>query len=186
MKKLQSEATQKKIQNAVIELILEKDYNNITIGEIAKKSGINRTTFYLFYSSKEELIKELYFTFMDWYIEDLSHALFMDRSDSRKLILNDFEKMRKDANVIKALFSIQMNGFVPYQEMKYAIENAVRTKLKDSAPDDTVSIVAKTYASSAVTTVEWWIENCTTHSTEYVYGIIHTCVNEGLFKLLHK
>lgn len=51
--------TEKMIKGAFIELLLEKNYNLITIKEIAHIAMINRNTFYLHYKNKDELRDKL-------------------------------------------------------------------------------------------------------------------------------
>lgn len=47
--------TRELLQNALIDLISEQGYDNITIQDIVDRAGVGRTTFYLHFSSKDEL-----------------------------------------------------------------------------------------------------------------------------------
>lgn len=42
--------------SALLELMLEKDYAKISIGEIAKKAGVDRSSYYRHFKSKEDII----------------------------------------------------------------------------------------------------------------------------------
>ena len=44
------------LQQALIELISECRYDAITIQNIVDRAGVGRTTFYLHYSSKDEIL----------------------------------------------------------------------------------------------------------------------------------
>ncbi|TVX99060.1 TetR/AcrR family transcriptional regulator [Cohnella terricola] len=44
---------------ALLDLVNEKPYVEVSVTDIAKKAGINRVTFYSHYSSKDELIEEI-------------------------------------------------------------------------------------------------------------------------------
>lgn len=46
------------MDEALIQLINEKDYDYITITEICKGTGVNRSTFYLHYETVDDLLKE--------------------------------------------------------------------------------------------------------------------------------
>lgn len=46
------------MNQALIELLNKKDYEFITIKEICEKAGVNRSTFYLHYETKEDLLEE--------------------------------------------------------------------------------------------------------------------------------
>ena len=42
--------------SALLEVMLEKDYAKISIGEIAKKAGVDRSSYYRHFKSKEDII----------------------------------------------------------------------------------------------------------------------------------
>lgn len=46
MKKRKTES-KKRLQEALTQLLFEKDFENITISDLCQKAGINRGTFYL-------------------------------------------------------------------------------------------------------------------------------------------
>ena len=45
------------ITDALLLLMKHKNFNDITIGEITKKAGVNRSTYYRHFSTKESIIK---------------------------------------------------------------------------------------------------------------------------------
>ena len=61
--------TKRKIFETAIYLMKEKGYDNITISEISKASGVAKGSFYVHYKSKEDIVRESYYTDMDQYIQ---------------------------------------------------------------------------------------------------------------------
>lgn len=57
--------------DALLMLLEEKDYQDISIGEIADKAGVNRSTYYRNFSSKEDIIKFFYSYVLDEYVEKI-------------------------------------------------------------------------------------------------------------------
>ena len=53
------EKTRACIREAFIELLQEKDYEAITVAELAKRADIDRKTFYLHYKGKDDLLHNL-------------------------------------------------------------------------------------------------------------------------------
>ena len=53
------ERTRNAILKAFKEMIIEKDFNDITIKELAQRANINRKTFYLHYESMDEILFDL-------------------------------------------------------------------------------------------------------------------------------
>lgn len=51
--------TRRNIRQAFTSLIMEKEYSKITVSDIAARAGINRRTFYLHYSSVDEVLQEV-------------------------------------------------------------------------------------------------------------------------------
>ncbi len=58
-KDLRVQRTKEAIKNAFNDLICETDYSQISVTKLAERARINRKTFYLHYSSLEELLSEL-------------------------------------------------------------------------------------------------------------------------------
>lgn len=51
--------TQAAIQDALIQLCKSEWYYNITVQDICQQAGVNRTTFYRYYDTRDDLLKEL-------------------------------------------------------------------------------------------------------------------------------
>ena len=51
--------TKEALQTAIILLMKDKDFDKISISDIAKKAGVSRSAFYRNYQSKEELVKQV-------------------------------------------------------------------------------------------------------------------------------
>lgn len=61
--------TRAAVFSAVLELMLEKDPNKITVIELCKKADINKSTFYLHYSSIDDCLKKCFQAVMNGVIE---------------------------------------------------------------------------------------------------------------------
>lgn len=59
-RQLQAAKTKKKIFNIAIEEIKSKGYENITVQDICTKCGISKGTFYVHYTSKEDIVRKSY------------------------------------------------------------------------------------------------------------------------------
>ena len=64
----QNTLTLQKIKSAFVELLFERDYNQITIDAICKQAHASRTTFYRYFDSKDVLLREIELE----YINDLN------------------------------------------------------------------------------------------------------------------
>ena len=89
------------MDEALIYLLNDKDYDYITIKEIYKKAGVNRSTFYLHYENIDDLLKES----VDWMIND-----FFSYFDNIKANLPRDMKTK----TTNELFLISKTYLIPY------------------------------------------------------------------------
>ena len=85
------------MNQALIQLLNKKDYDFITIKEICKKAGVNRSTFYLHYDNIDDLLYET--------IENLNkefHNLHLSKSDI-DLMINYFRKAKNQKCLVEYL-----------------------------------------------------------------------------------
>ncbi len=65
--------SQKRILEALFELMEQEEYNNITVKNICKKADISRQTFYYLFESKDEIViyyLNIFFEELEQYIND--------------------------------------------------------------------------------------------------------------------
>lgn len=64
------------LQEAMIELITEKGFEAITVGEIAERAMINRATFYRHYQDKYDLVAKASFSLKEQYTYFVFYQLY--------------------------------------------------------------------------------------------------------------
>ena len=95
------------MNQALVEILNKKDYEFITIKEICKKAGVNRSTFYLHYDSIDDLLCETIENTNKNFIScfgqgDKNFAKEINRKDKADLILITPEYLLPYLNYIKA------------------------------------------------------------------------------------
>ena len=70
---LRVKRTLKCIRDAFFELVMEKDFSQISITELTQRADINRKTLYLHYSSLEDLVEEIEQEFVDELLASLAN-----------------------------------------------------------------------------------------------------------------
>ena len=61
-------STAEKMDSALIEILKTKSFEYITVSEICKKAGVNRSTFYLHYENTKDLLEETIHNMMDNFV----------------------------------------------------------------------------------------------------------------------
>ena len=83
--------TRKAIRDAFCSMIMEMDYQDITIKELTRRAMINRNTFYLHYASLDDLLRELQDEIAGTFIEE--QVSYTRMTDLRRMIRVFFEYM---------------------------------------------------------------------------------------------
>lgn len=68
--------TREEIRNALLLLMNEKDYNEIRMTDIIRRSGVSRAGVYKNYKSKEEILFEIYKEPIDDFFSSLGNSVF--------------------------------------------------------------------------------------------------------------
>lgn len=83
---LRTKRTHKAIRAALESMILTKDFNCITVRELAEIAGINRKTFYLHYDSLDDLFGEL----EDEIVDEFAQSKHVRTPESKESVTRDF------------------------------------------------------------------------------------------------
>lgn len=77
-KNITSEMMKSYIMESLLSLMEQKAYSEITIGEITEKAGVNRSTYYRNFDSKEDIIRYFFIGIMDEYLISVSRNMSME------------------------------------------------------------------------------------------------------------
>ena len=168
--------TREAIFHAFTELLSQKDFSQITVGEIIERADIGRATFYAHFETKDYLLKEfceeLFCHIFDTENNDHndhSHIFRCDGSDSAFLHL--FVHIQKNDNNILSLLSSQNNElFLGYFRSNLkALINAHLSQF-ESRRDARLpeSFWKEHIASTFVETLKWWVDNGMKESPETI------------------
>lgn len=173
--------TREAIFRTFIDLLSEKEFGQITVGEIIEGADVGRATFYAHFETKDfllkELCEELFCHILDHTKEDGGeHRHIFECDSSNSVFLHLFEHLQRNDNQILELLSCQNNElFLRY--FKDNLTQLVTSQLpmfedrkSEKLPE---SFWIHHIASTFVETVKWWIDHGMKESpeliTEYFY-----------------
>jgi AcrR family transcriptional regulator len=177
--------TRKSLRDALIELILEKHYDDITVQNIIDRANVGRSTFYAHYRDKEDLFRGDWERFLDFFVQYI-----------------DFDKIKKSRFVpIEQLFQHLMD-FHPFyralvksnksdQLLKIGqthlakrIENKLIVWLgKEQTTSVPISILSNYLANETFALLKWWLDENMPYPPERMDEIFHHLVTPG-FRLV--
>ena len=166
--------TRELIFNAFTELLSEKEYEKITVGEIIQKADVGRATFYAHFETKDYLLKELCAELF-CHIFDAEnntqhrHIFVCDAPDS--VFLHLFMHLRRNDNNILRLFTSPCNDlFLRYfkENLKILAKTSLplfEDKKPEKLPDDFwINHICSVFTETA----KWWTDNGMKESPETI------------------
>ncbi|SDZ38322.1 DNA-binding transcriptional regulator, AcrR family [Evansella caseinilytica] len=149
--------SQKAIMNALIHLMAEKDFEHITINEIAEHADVNRGTVYSHYTDKYDLLDKCIEAQLQQLIKS---CLPMDETEtnlSMDSLLRTFQQMEKDIFIYRTLLT---NKGVPSfrNHLQEMMKKEIREQINEYSMDDTSKEIIVQFLSSAIVgVIEWWL-----------------------------
>jgi AcrR family transcriptional regulator len=151
--------TRANIRNTFIELLSEKDFNEITIQNILNKALINRSTFYKHYSDKYELAEQLINEIMK-NATSFSNERFSDMNENQlfSILYKTYEYLYDQKKTILALWKIKTESLHLYDDCQNLLKENFKQYLiihnacKDNSLLDYYSTI---YSSLVLTTIKW-------------------------------
>lgn len=151
--------TQEALKNAVIELMTEKNFDHITIQDIADRANLNRGTIYLHFQDKFDLLDKLIEAHLNELEEMDEWACEMDWNEALVPYFEYFEKnylffstMLASKGVPSAFRTRLLASFIEGFKGEIDRESG---KNKDLMDDVMLQFAGTAY----VGIIEWWIRN---------------------------
>lgn len=168
--------TRKALREAMINLMEEKGYDQVTVEELANRADIGRTTFYLHYSAKQDLLLEEFGELLDKLVEQLSQIpLSAWRQEGETFIVDDHPD--RPINMIfqhaadnEELYRIVLQGEGVDQaseRLQTVMTNAVNKYLRNKLGDNRelmniqipIEVFANYFAGALLGVLKWWLES---------------------------
>lgn len=163
--------TQKLIRDSFIELIGEKGFAGITINDISNRAQINRSTFYLHYTDKYELLDKT----VDEALVKL-FALVAPEAHIKERNL-EFDSFTQNIQMIlktiadDALFYKTMLGDNGMPDIRKKMANILKQKLGQSFHEQALipkDLFLELLSSLYMGAITWWLSNDMAYSPAYM------------------
>ena len=125
----QAEATKNKIYNCGVRLMRKHGFDNITVEEISKQSGVSVGTYYYYFKSKFDLFSEIYKRADNFFLKEVSGKL--KSNDSEGKILEYFDKYAEynysdGVEMVKKLYTSDNKMFITKgRDMQNVLEKII-------------------------------------------------------------
>ena len=178
--------TQKSLRNALIELILEKHYDRISVQDIIDRANIGRSTFYLHFRDKEDLFRGDWQRLLEYFVTQITpENLQAGRIfPIRELFehLKDFHHLYRalvKSGKIDQIFGYGQKYLAGRIEMRFHTDFSIETQT-------TIPILANYLASELFSQLKWWLDNDMPYPPEQMDKIFHRLLLPGVNSLINE
>jgi AcrR family transcriptional regulator len=154
--------TRRLLRDALVSLILEKDFASISIKEITERAEVAYITFFRHFESPDQLLMEVLeegLTELLVYIETLAKQSETSALETEGRLI--FEYIGQKADLFRILFKSQSVTRV----RKKVVQNIAAIFQKSCIPlarsgsQVTIAITSNHIATSLLALIEWWLDN---------------------------
>ncbi len=163
--------THKFLQEAMIDLITEKGFDAITVGDIAERAMINRATFYRHYQDKYDLVAKIFEEATNRLVENMKPF----RKETGQKAMEDppdiwiqiFEHFAENAPLYKAMLGKSGSSWFAARVSDYTVKiildlaNVWQADMEPRQPSDPAmppELPAVQLAHVLLGTIVWWLE----------------------------
>lgn len=153
--------SQEAIKNAVIVLMSEKKYDDITIQDISDKANVSRRTVYLHYMDKYDLLDKL----IEEHIDALRDICELENEmDSKKGSVTWFDYFESNYLFFSSMLASKGAPFFRKRFLEFVIEDIKDVKNGWNLTEGqnkglSEEFVLQFFGTAYVGTMEWWLAN---------------------------
>ncbi len=174
--------TRSQLGTALLNLIIEKPFNDVTVQDILERSGVGRSTFYLHYRDKDDLLVSQ----LEMFLETISNAL-SDRKDKSHRVVpvaelfahignqNKLYRVLSDSGHLRDFFELAEGSFARGIERRLNESG----RLPDIPPRERAAR-ASALSGSLLSLLRWWLDRGEKESPQHMDQMFHRMVWTGL------
>lgn len=167
----QAEITKNKIYNCGVKLIRKHGFDNVTIEQIAKQSGVSVGTYYYYFESKFDLFSEIYKRADDYFLKEVAGNLKAEVCEGQ--IIEYFDRyadysLSDGIEMVKKLYTSDNKMFITKGR---AMQNVLQSIIEEGQQKGQIT---KNESPSEITHMLFVVAR----------GVVYEwCINDGLIDL---
>ncbi|MDG4892995.1 TetR/AcrR family transcriptional regulator [Mesorhizobium sp. WSM4976] len=183
-----SARTRKALHQALLELMLRKGYEALSVQDIIDEADVGRSTFYAHYTGKEDLLRSGFQMLREELTEarSASHAgAEASHDDPLRFSAAMFEHAARYADHFRTMIGGR-GGAVAENEIRLILSEMVRQELSSTLQDDAIprDFVVQFVVGTFLTALNWWFERKPKLSPSQVDAMFRSLVLGGLAQMM--
>lgn len=181
-----SERTRQALNAALVELMLVKRYDAITVQDIIDRANVGRSTFYAHYLDKEDLLVSGFHQVIDSLSEHVRRPTAA--GDTPASLTHFFEHVQAHQALYHALSrggGIDLLYQTGHDRLRHNIEQHLRElRPNGAAADAPLPLVADHMAGALLTLLKWWLAQDMPYPPARMDALYHRLVMPGVQEVL--
>ncbi len=178
--------TRRLLSDALIALMMEKAYDDITVQDIIDRADVGRSTFYAHYQHKDDLLSSEF----ERLIEELNRSIDREMHGSNPLIpsLALFRHVKQHYPLYKALvwgrgldFVVKSIQVLLTRSIEMQLDGMLREQNRTS---DLLPVTSNYVAGTFLILLQWWLDDDMTYSPERMNEVFQQLVMPGVQAVL--
>jgi AcrR family transcriptional regulator len=180
--------TRQLLSAALVELMLQKRYDEITVQDIIDRANVGRSTFYAHYLDKDDLLISDFTRVLDA-LSDHMHQRKPGELGGPPSLTLFFEHVQAHRHLYKALVrggGIELLYKKGHERLRQNIEQHLRELAPAGETDAALlPLVADYLAGSILHLLKWWLDHETPYTPAQLDALFHRLVLPGVQATLH-
>lgn len=174
--------TRERLGSALVALILEKPIDSVTVQDVLERASVGRSTFYLHFRDKNDLL----FSQLEMFLERMSTLLSVRKEESHRVVpvTEMFAHIGGQNRMYRALAdSGRLNDFFDLAQGYFGrgIEQRLRESMRHpKIPQRELPACSFALAGSLLSLLRWWIDHGSKESPSDMDRLFHRIVWNGL------
>jgi AcrR family transcriptional regulator len=179
---MRAQRSRRLLYGALLELMKEKPFREIQITEIADRAQVARPTFYLHYSSKEELLLSQVDVVFAEFLDEMSRTIAAGNYDRLMYCVLIFQYWERNAETLRMVMQANLHEEFRELQRKYfslAISQLTPTNEDASANELTKEFINDFESGGAYQLLRQWIKRGMPYSAEQMGSLFYQLVAAG-------
>jgi AcrR family transcriptional regulator len=171
--------TREVLQKALLDLIHERGYDAITIQDIVDRASVGRTTFYLHYSSKDDLFMSCHEAIVSEFHFGPHYPLSRDELLSPKApadMTSAYRHLAEVRTLLQPIFQGKDSQLLLRRMREWSaqeIEASLRGAFGGAQSTIPLDVLTNYLAGARIALVQWWLKQRQSHTPEELAQSFH-------------
>jgi len=175
-----TQRTRRRLSSALVELVKEKRFDDITVQNVIERADVGRATFYSHFRDKEDLFEQQW----EQFNERLAQQIDWDKAgkDSFVPVASFFQHLQEVQPFYRGLVRSRKIDAMFKRGIEYLtnhIETGLNQRLKPGARpvDVPIPILSNYLASEFFALLKWWLDAGMPYTPESMDKVFHRLIN---------